>query len=73
VVAAQALLLHLVATENAKVKKIVVLSCRIAFRERGQAANGIFDGILGLRSAAQPVRVVGEVGEFGEFGVDQIP
>ena len=69
-VTAQALLLHLVATENAKVKKIVVLSCRIAFRERDQAANGICDGISGLRGAEAPMRALGEV---AWIEVDQIP
>jgi len=63
-------LLHLVASENTNLKKIVVLGCRIGFRERDQAANGICDGFSGLRGAEAPMRMVGEV---DWFEVEQIP
>ena len=42
----------------------------MAFRERDQAANGICNGISGLRGAEAPMMVVGEV---AWFEVDQIP
>ena len=42
----------------------------MAFRERDQAANGICNGISGLRGVEAVRRVVGEV---AWFEVDQIP